>query len=124
MPTRAVIPYRAGELEAREQEHVWTARLGNREARASYLDLALAELLGDAPEAHRAATRLMLELVEVVEEQKPVYPPNSRRPARGRYATRRQGFWAKPLALGLRVLAFAIVASTAFMLTSWFTTLR
>ena len=60
--TRSVaIAYRNGDLEACEQDDVWTVRLANLEARARYLDLALAELLGDAPEAHRAAARLLTE---------------------------------------------------------------
>ena len=67
MMREAVIAYRDGKLEAREQNDVWTVRLANLEVRAGYLDLALAELLGNAPEAHRAAARLLSELADVVE---------------------------------------------------------
>ena len=55
MMRAAAIAYRNDELEAWEQDDLWTVRLANLETRARYLDLALAELLGNAPEAHRAA---------------------------------------------------------------------
>jgi len=117
----AAIAYRSGKLEARELNDVWTVRLANLEARARYLDLALAELLGNAPEAHRAAARLLIELADVVEQQEAACPPaphrEPRRPAR-------QGAWPKPAVLGVRALAFVLVLSTAFMLTTWFSTLR
>jgi hypothetical protein len=117
----ATIAYRNGRLEACERDDVWTVRLANLEARASYLDLALAELLGDAPEAHRAAAKLLTELEDVVEEQDAGYPPAARAlPERKR---RRQP-WAKPLVLGMHLLAFAAVAATAFVLTTWLTALR
>jgi hypothetical protein len=119
----AAIAYRNGELEAREQDDVWTVRLANLEARARYLDLALAELLGSAREAHRAAARLLTELADVGEQQEaahvhvaPVPPRDRRRPSPQWVAT--------PLLLGLRMVVFAIVASTAFILTTWLTALR
>jgi hypothetical protein len=121
---RIAIAYRNRELEACEQDDMWTVRLANLEARARYLDLALAELLGSAPEAHRAAARLLSELADVVEEQEAAYSqvgPLSRRerpPAPGHQVS------AKPLLLGLRVFVFAAVAGTAFMLTTWLSALR
>ena len=120
---RAAIAYRNGELEARERDDIWTVRLANLEVRASYLDLALAELLGDAPEAHRAAARLLVELADVVEQQEAAYSHASSAPVRERRRPRTR-WTAKPLLLGARMLAFAVVASTAFMLTTWLTTLR
>lgn len=122
---RAVIAYGNARLEARQSNELWTVRLANLEARGRYLDLALAELLGNAPDAHRAAARLLSQLADVVEQQEgarasdraPVQP-RTRRPA-----ARRRGR-ARPLVIGLRVLLFAIVSSTAFMLTTWLTTLR
>jgi hypothetical protein len=119
----AVIAYRGAKLEANERNDVWTVRLANLETRASYLDLALAELLGNAPEAHRAAARLLAELAEVVEQQEAgkdvarAQPPARSRPLRRRAST-------KPLLVGLRVFVFAALASTAFMFTTWLTTLR
>jgi hypothetical protein len=119
-----VIPYRNGRLEAREQDDVWTVRLANLETRASYLDLALAELLGNAPEAHRAAARLLSELEDVVEQQEasyarvaPVRPRVRRRPPR-------RQVWPSPQLLGMRVLVLGAVATTAFILTTWFTALH
>jgi len=61
MMRAAAIAYRNDELEAWEQDDLWTVRLSNLETRARYLDLALARLLGDAPEAHRAAARLLVD---------------------------------------------------------------
>jgi hypothetical protein len=119
----AVIAYRNGRLEAREQGDVWTVRLANLEVRARYLDLALAELLGNAPEAHRVAARLLSELAEVVEQQKAAYSRVASVPQRGR-GTATRPVWTKPTLLGVRVFAFAIVASTAFLLTTWLTALR
>ena len=62
MMQRAVISYQGGELEAWEQDDVWTVRLGELEASARYLDVALAELLDDQG-AHQLAARLLAELV-------------------------------------------------------------
>jgi hypothetical protein len=120
----AAIPYRNGKLEASEHDDLWTVRLANLEERASYLDLALAKLLDNAPEAHRAAARLLVELADVVEQQDAAHSHATavRRPQR-RPAPRRQ-VWQKPLILSLRVLAFAALASTAFILTTWLSTLR
>jgi hypothetical protein len=64
---RTVISYRRGELEAWEQEELWTVRLGELEASSRYLDLALAELLDDPEGAHRLAARLVVELVTAPE---------------------------------------------------------
>jgi hypothetical protein len=118
---RAAIRYGEDELEAREQDHVWTVRLANLEARARYLDLALAELLGNAPEAHRAAARLLGELEVVVEQQEAARPPDAPLPRR---RASRANVSAKPLLLGFRVVVLASVAATAFMLTTWLTALR
>ncbi len=60
---RAVISYQGGELEAWEQEDLWTVRLGELEASSRYLDIALAELLDDPEGAHRLAAGLLAELV-------------------------------------------------------------
>jgi hypothetical protein len=121
---RGRISYRNGELEAREQNDLWTVRLANLEVRAHCLDLALAELLGNAPEAHRAAARLLSELTEVTELQngRPFEDASIMR-LRQPPSTRQQ-VPTKPLVLGLRVLLFAVVSTTAFMLTTWLTALR
>jgi hypothetical protein len=118
----AVIAYRGAKLEANERNDVWTVRLANLETRASYLDLALAELLGNAPEAHRAAARLLAELAEVVEQQEAGKDVARAQPARSRPLRRRAS--TKPLLVGLRVFVLAVLASTAFMFTTWLTTLR
>jgi hypothetical protein len=104
---------------------VWTVRLATLEARASYLDLALAELLGNALEAHRAAAKLLNAVEEVAGRQDFAHThvasvqSRERRPRpRGELGRR------KPLALMLRALALAVVVSMAFMLTTWLTTLR
>jgi hypothetical protein len=121
----AAIAYGNGKLEARERNDVWTVRLANLEARASYLDLALAKLLGDAPEAHRAAARLLVGgLVDVVEQQEAAHSQIEPAPRRVQGSAPPHQPWAKPLLLGLRVFLFAVVASTAFMLTTWLTALR
>jgi len=120
----AVLPYRDGELEAREQGDVWTVRLAGLEVRASYLDLALAELLGSAPEAHRAAAKLLSELADVVEEQEAAYSSVAAVPPRTRPAASRRRVLQRPLLLGFRVAVFAVVATTAFMLTTWLTAFR
>jgi hypothetical protein len=126
MTTRATVAYGNGELEASERDDVWTVRLANLEVRARYLDLALAELLGSAPEAHRAAARLLLELADVVEQQKTAELPVARAPRRERRRAprRRRDVWPRPLLVGFRIVAFAVVASTAFMLTTWLSALR
>jgi hypothetical protein len=120
----AVIHYHDAELEAWEQDETWTVRLLNLEARARYLDVALAELLCDPLEAHRAAARLLTKLAHVVEQ--PEAQASDDAPAQRR--TLRPGArherWSRLLVLGFRVLLFAIVSSTAFMLTTWLTTLR
>jgi hypothetical protein len=118
----AAIAYRNRRLEACERDDVWTVRLANLEVRASYLDLALAELLGSAPEAHRAAARLLCELEEVVERQEAGYSRVVPMPREPRRVPR--PVWAKPALLGIRVFAFAVVASTAFLLTTWLSALR
>ena len=119
----AAIKYGNGKLEAREQDDVWTVRLANLEVRASYLDLALAELLGNAPEAHRVAARLLSELAEVVERQEAAYSRVVAVPRRERDTATRP-VWAKPGLLGIRVIAFGVVASTAFLLTTWLSAMR
>jgi len=119
----AAIAYRNAELEAREQDDLWAVRLGNREARARYLDLALAQLLGNAPEAHRAAAKLLTQLADVAERQA-AYPHVAPPPPRIRRSPPRHKLSVKPTLLGLRVFVFAVVASTAFMLTTWLSTLR
>jgi hypothetical protein len=118
------IPYRGGELEAREQADVWTVRLANLEVRASYLDLALAELLGSAPEAHRVAAKLLSELADVVEQQEASYSRVAAAPLRTRPGASHRRVLQRPLVLGLRVAVFAVVATTAFMLTTWLTAFR
>jgi hypothetical protein len=121
---RAVIAYRNGRLEAREQDDVWTVRLADLEVRAGYLDLALAELLGNAPEAHRAAARLLTKLANVVEQQEKTHSRGARAARRVQPSTRRRAVRAKPLVLGLRLIALAAVTTAAFMLTTWLTVLR
>lgn len=120
----AAIRYRDGNLEAFEHDDVWTVRLANLEVRAHFLDLALAQLLGNAPEAHRAAARLMAELAEVVEQQEAADPDDLVLSRRRRHPDRRRESGAKPLSLGLRVFAFGLIASTAFLVTTWLTALR
>jgi hypothetical protein len=94
---------------------MWTVRLAHLETRARYLDLALAELLGSAPEAHRAAARLLAELADVTEQQdasRPLVVPERQR-------TPRRALSVTLVVLGVRVLVLAGVAGTAFMLTTW-----
>jgi hypothetical protein len=124
MQTAAIV-YRNARLEACERDDVWTVRFANLEVRASYLDLALANLLGNGREAHRAAARLLTTLEEVVEQRETAYPRVAA-PAPRRERSRRahQQGWPKPAMLGLRALVFAVVTSTAFMLTTWLSTLR
>lgn len=74
---RAVISYHGGELEAWEQDDRWTVRLGELEASANYLDLALAELLDRREGTHQLAARLVAELVSTSQpaEAKEVVAP-------------------------------------------------
>jgi hypothetical protein len=120
----AAIAYRNGKLEACEHGDVWTVRLANLEVRARYLDLALAELLGNTPEAHRAAARLLSELAHVVEQQEAAYSQVAPAPRRERGNAPRPAVRAKPVLVGIRMIAFAGVASTAFLLTTWLSTFR
>lgn len=120
----AAIAYRNDELEACERDDVWTVRLANLEARARYLDLALAELLHDASEAHRLAARLVGELGEAVEHQEAADPRSTATRPQLRRSARLHELWTKPLLLALRVLMFGVVASTVFMLTTWLSALR
>jgi hypothetical protein len=120
----SAIAYRNGKLKACEQDDMWTVRLANLETRASYLDLALAELLGNALEAHRVAARLLTELADVVEQQEAAYPYVVPVPPGQQRGAPRHKAWAKPTLLGLRVVVLAMVASTAFLLTTWLSTLR
>jgi hypothetical protein len=120
----AVIAYRNGTLEAREQDDVWTVRLANLEVRARYLDFALAELLGNFPEAHRAATRLLTELADVGEQQEAAQPAEALVRRRARPRTRPRDLWVKAQLLGARALVFAFVAGTAFFVTTWLSALR
>ena len=120
----AAIAYRNGELEACERDDVWTVRLANLEARARYLDLALAELLGNAPEAHRAAARLLAELADAVELQEAAHSHVTSTPRREQRGAPPHKLGAKALRLAVRVIVFAAVVSTAFVLTTWLTTLR
>jgi hypothetical protein len=120
-----LIAYRDAELKACEKDDVWTVRLANLEARARYLDLALAQLLGSAPEAHRAAARLLAQLADVAEQQETAHPPPSppRRPGR-RGSHRNEGPASRAFRLGFRAVAFAVIASSTFVLTTWLTALR
>jgi hypothetical protein len=120
----AVMVYRNGQLEANEEHNEWIVRLANLEARASYLDLALAELLGNAPEAHRVAARLLSELTELTEQQDARLLDHASRSRRCEPPATGQQRPTKPLVLSLRVLLFAILSTTAFMLTTWLTALR
>ena len=119
----AVIRYHDAELTAWEQDNAWTVRLANLEARARYLDLALAKLLGDPREGHRAAARLLANLADLGDLQEP--QTSDHQSTRSRTAQHRptRRHWTRLPALGLRVLLFAIVSSTAFMLTTWLTTI-
>jgi hypothetical protein len=119
----ASIAYHQSELQACEQDGVWTVRLANLEARARYLDLALAQLLGNAPEAHRAAARLLTELADPAEPQA-AHPHAAPLLPRNRRSRPRHVLSAKAALLGLRVFVLTVVASAAFMLTTWLSTLR
>jgi hypothetical protein len=120
---KTAIAYRNDWLEAREQDDTWTVRLANLEARARYLDLALAQLLGNAPEAHRVAARLLAELDDVVGQQAAFFDVERLRPGE-RSRTSRRDVRAKALVLGLHALALAAITLTAFMLTTWLAVLR
>jgi hypothetical protein len=120
----AAITYRDGQLEAREQDDVWIVRLAHLEARARYLDLALAELLGNAREAHRAAAKLLAQLAQVVERQEAAQPPPTAAQLRKQRSHPRRELWTKPVVIGLRALVLLAVVGTAFMLTTWLSALR
>jgi hypothetical protein len=120
----AAIHYRNGKLEAAERDDLWTVRLANLEVRARYLDLALAELLGNAPEAHRAAARLLVELTEVVDRQDAAYYNAATGPRPERQRSPRYELRAPLLLLGVRVFALAAIVATAFMVTTWLSALR
>jgi hypothetical protein len=120
----AAIAYRSEQLEACEQDDLWTVRLANLEVRARYLDLALAELLGNSQEGHRAAARLLTKLEDVVEQQKTQASDDAPAEPRTRRPHARREASSSLLIRGFRVLLFAIVSSTAFMLTTWLVTLR
>lgn len=119
----ASIAYHQSELQACEQDGVWTVRLANLEARARYLDVALAQLLDNAPEAHRAAAKLVSQLADIA-ERRAAYPHVAPPPPRIRRSPPRHKFSVKPALLGLRIFVFAVLASAAFMLTTWLSTLR
>ena len=55
---KAVICHRGEVLEAWEHEDGWTVQLGELEASARYLDLALAALLDHGESVHQLAARL------------------------------------------------------------------
>ena len=118
------IDYRSARLEASERDDVWTVRLANLEARASYLDVALAQLLGNASEAHRLTARLLAELADLVEQQETSPPEVAPVEQQRRRMVERCQVREKPLPLGLRALGFAVVAITTFMLTTWLSTFR
>jgi hypothetical protein len=120
----AVISYRDATLEACERDDVWTVRRANLQASARYLDSALAEVLGNAREAHRAAARLVAELTDVVVRQDVADQGTVSSARSGQLTGVRRKAAARPLLLPFRVLAFAVVAGTAFVLTTWLTTLR
>jgi hypothetical protein len=120
----AAITHRGGQLEASEQDNMWTVRLAQLEARARYLDLALAELLGNAPEAHRAAAKLLVQLADMVDRQEAAQPPPTPAQLRKQRCHPRRELWTKPLVSGLRTVVFLGVAGTAFMLTTWLNALR
>jgi hypothetical protein len=71
---RAVINYQGGELEAWEQEELWTVRLGELEASSRYLDLALAELLDNPYGLHQLAAKLLAEIVAAPEAAEAAEP--------------------------------------------------
>jgi hypothetical protein len=120
----AAITYRDGQLEAREQDDQWTVRLADLETRARYLDLALAELLGNAPEAHRVAAKLLAQFAQVVELEEAAQPPPTAARLREQRCHPRRALWTKPVVLGLRALVLLAVVGTAFMLTTWLNALR
>ena len=70
----AVISYQGGELEASEQDGLWTVRLGELEASSRYLDLALADLLDHPDGTHRLAAKLVAGLVNTPETAEAVEP--------------------------------------------------
>jgi hypothetical protein len=66
----------------------------------------------------------MAELAEVVEQQEAADPDDLVLSRRRRHPDRRRESGVKPLSLGLRVFAFGLIASTAFLVTTWLTALR
>jgi hypothetical protein len=60
---KIVIGYRGADLYAWEHEGVWTVQLGAFEASATYLDLALSELIGGSVDVHELAARLVAALM-------------------------------------------------------------
>ena len=62
--------------------------------------------------------------VRGVEQQEAAYSQVVAGPRRQRRRARRYEVWPKPLLLGFRMAVFAVVVSTAFMLTTWLATLR
>jgi anti-sigma factor RsiW len=75
------------------------------------------------PKAHRAAAGLLTELVDAA-ERPAAHPHVAPRPPRKPRSPSRRKLSATPALLGLRVFIFAVLASTAFMLTTWPSTLR
>jgi hypothetical protein len=74
-----VIAYQHCQVEADQQPDLWAVRLRNLEARARYLELAVAALLGRVPEAHRAA-QLLSELADLQKGQETPSPHIARAP--------------------------------------------
>jgi len=71
---QAAIPYGGGELEARQEDGLWTVRLGELEECSTYLDFALAELLDDdTARVHHLAVRL-IEALQPEEHALDVHP--------------------------------------------------
>jgi hypothetical protein len=56
---KIVVSYHGADLYAWEHEGVWTVQLGAFEASSTYLDLALAELVGSSDDVHELAARLV-----------------------------------------------------------------
>ena len=110
-----------GKLDTGAHGDAWMTRLANLDERATYLERALAELVGNTPDGHRTAAMLLSEMTVVAEQQRAAL-------ARAVLMSRREGSdpyqaaWAKPAVLGFRIFAFTVVASSAFMLTTWLRT--
>jgi hypothetical protein len=71
---KAVICHRGEVLEAWEHEDGWTVHLGELEASARYLDLALAALLDHGESVHQLAARLLAQFPgrETIRPDEPV----------------------------------------------------